>query len=185
MFTVSLSQGSDLWKDGDRFKKFANASLELSKVYMELSFRTNSRRELLAAEMHLKNTVRQVRSCFTFPVLISRPVNFLAIHIFKSWMLYVVVSTMPLYIWYLMYLQMKSICVIFRQRFFQITKNLRISRIASSLFKLNCKTVWGLLHKPLFWLMGSLTSFQNEEKHFCVQLVAPWVVVVWGCFYLM
>lgn len=56
---VRSLQGSDLWKDGDRFKKFANASLQLSKVYMELASRTNSRRELLAAEMHLKNTIKQ------------------------------------------------------------------------------------------------------------------------------
>lgn len=55
-----LFQGSDLWKDGDRFKKFARASLELSKVYMDISSRTSSRRELVAAEMHLKNTIKQV-----------------------------------------------------------------------------------------------------------------------------
>ncbi|KAL8100355.1 hypothetical protein AgCh_032563 [Apium graveolens] len=52
--------GSDLWNDGDGFEKFAHASLELSKVYMELGFLNNSQRELFAAEIHLKNTIKQV-----------------------------------------------------------------------------------------------------------------------------
>ncbi|XAR72157.1 hypothetical protein NMG60_11018699 [Bertholletia excelsa] len=56
---VRSYQGSDLWKDRDRFKKFAPASLELCKVYMERSSCTGGRRELLAAEMHLKNVVKQ------------------------------------------------------------------------------------------------------------------------------
>lgn len=56
---VRSYQGSDLWKDKDRFVKFANASLELCKVYEELASRGNSRRELFAAEMHLKSTVKQ------------------------------------------------------------------------------------------------------------------------------
>ncbi|KAL8123237.1 hypothetical protein AgCh_011271 [Apium graveolens] len=51
--------GSDLWNDGDGFEKFAHASLELSKVYMELGFLNNSRRELFAVEMHLKNTINR------------------------------------------------------------------------------------------------------------------------------
>lgn len=54
-------QGSDLWKDKDKFIKFAQASLELSRIYMHISSTTNSRRELYAAEMHLKNTVKQAR----------------------------------------------------------------------------------------------------------------------------
>ena len=54
-------QGSDLWKDKDRFIKFAQASLELCRVYMHISATTNSQRELYAAEMHLKNTVKQAR----------------------------------------------------------------------------------------------------------------------------
>ncbi|EEF35796.1 conserved hypothetical protein [Ricinus communis] len=58
---VRSYQGSDLWKDRDRFKKFAHASLELCKVYMEISSSTGSRRELFAAEMHLKNTVKQAK----------------------------------------------------------------------------------------------------------------------------
>ncbi|KAK3205795.1 hypothetical protein Dsin_019841 [Dipteronia sinensis] len=56
---VRSYQGSDLWKDRDRFKRFAHASLELCKVYMEMSSSTGSRRELFAAEMHLKNTIKQ------------------------------------------------------------------------------------------------------------------------------
>ncbi|KAK9188352.1 hypothetical protein WN944_019753 [Citrus x changshan-huyou] len=48
--------GSDLWKDRYRFKRFSYASLELCKVYMEISSSSGSRRELFAAEMHLKNT---------------------------------------------------------------------------------------------------------------------------------
>lgn len=54
-------QGSDLWKDKDRFIKFAQASLELCRVYVQISSSTNSQRELYAAEMHLKNTVKQAR----------------------------------------------------------------------------------------------------------------------------
>lgn len=50
-----------MWKDRDRFKKFAHASLELCNVYMEISSSTGSHRELLAAEMHLKNIVKQAR----------------------------------------------------------------------------------------------------------------------------
>lgn len=59
---VRSYQGSDLWKDKDRFKSFAQASLDLCKVYMEISSSTGSRRELLAAEMHLKNIIKQAES---------------------------------------------------------------------------------------------------------------------------
>ncbi|KDP35721.1 hypothetical protein JCGZ_10493 [Jatropha curcas] len=59
---VRSYQGSDLWKDRERFKKFAHASLELCRVYMEISSSTGSRRELFTAEMHLKNTVKQAES---------------------------------------------------------------------------------------------------------------------------
>ncbi|XP_047310517.1 tetratricopeptide repeat protein 27 [Impatiens glandulifera] len=55
-------QGSDLWKDGERFKKFAHASLNLCQVYVELSSRDGSRKELFSAEMHLKNTIKQAGS---------------------------------------------------------------------------------------------------------------------------
>ncbi|KAH9707076.1 TPR REGION domain-containing protein [Citrus sinensis] len=56
---VRSYQGSDLWKDRDRFKRFSYASLELCKVYMEISSSSGSRRELFAAEMHLKNVLKQ------------------------------------------------------------------------------------------------------------------------------
>ncbi|WCJ25128.1 Protein prenylyltransferase superfamily protein [Euphorbia peplus] len=59
---VRSYQGSDLWKDRDRFIKFANASLELCKVYMEISSSTGSKRELFAAEMHLKNIAKQAEN---------------------------------------------------------------------------------------------------------------------------
>lgn len=59
---VRSYQGSDLWKDRDRFKSFAQASLELCKVYMEISSSTGSLRELHVAEMHLKNIIRQAES---------------------------------------------------------------------------------------------------------------------------
>ncbi|GFP84288.1 tetratricopeptide repeat protein 27 homolog [Phtheirospermum japonicum] len=58
---VRSYQGSDLWKDRDRFVRFARASLELCKVYRELASGGSSRRELFAAEMHLKNTIKQAR----------------------------------------------------------------------------------------------------------------------------
>ncbi|XP_059640826.1 uncharacterized protein LOC132282985 [Cornus florida] len=59
---VRSYQGSDLWKHRDRFLKFAHASLELCKVYVELSSCTGSHKELLAAEMHLKNIIKQAES---------------------------------------------------------------------------------------------------------------------------
>ena len=62
ILTVNLSQGSDLWKDRDRFKRFAQASLDLCKAYMDISSSTDSRRELLTAEMHLKNILKQASS---------------------------------------------------------------------------------------------------------------------------
>ncbi|KAH9707026.1 TPR REGION domain-containing protein [Citrus sinensis] len=51
----NIGQGSDLWKERDRFKRFSHASLELCKVYMEICSSSGSCRELFAAEMHLKN----------------------------------------------------------------------------------------------------------------------------------
>ncbi|KAL6008067.1 hypothetical protein ACLOJK_033573 [Asimina triloba] len=56
---VRAYQGSDLWDNEDRFKKFARASLDLCKVYLEIASSTGSHRELAAAEMHLKNTIKQ------------------------------------------------------------------------------------------------------------------------------
>ncbi|KAL6557578.1 hypothetical protein OROMI_017928 [Orobanche minor] len=55
---VRSYQGSDMWKDRDRFVKFARASLELCKVYKELALLGPGSRELFAAEMHLKNVVK-------------------------------------------------------------------------------------------------------------------------------
>ncbi|KAI3924532.1 hypothetical protein MKX01_037972 [Papaver californicum] len=54
-----LQQGADLWNNIDRFKKFANASLQLCKVYMEIASSTGSWRELNLAEMHLRSVIRQ------------------------------------------------------------------------------------------------------------------------------
>ncbi|KAH9707115.1 TPR REGION domain-containing protein [Citrus sinensis] len=56
---VRSYQGSDLWKERDRFERFSHASLELCKVYMEISSSSGSRQELFAAEMHLKNVLKQ------------------------------------------------------------------------------------------------------------------------------
>ncbi|XVE98988.1 hypothetical protein REPUB_Repub03eG0157200 [Reevesia pubescens] len=56
---VRSYQGSNLWKDRESFKRFAQASLDLCKVYMDISSSTGSRRELLTAEMHLKNILKQ------------------------------------------------------------------------------------------------------------------------------
>ncbi|KAH9771569.1 TPR REGION domain-containing protein [Citrus sinensis] len=58
---VRLCRGSDLWKERGRFKRFSYASLEHCKVYMEISSSSGSRRELFAAEMHLKNVLKQVK----------------------------------------------------------------------------------------------------------------------------
>ncbi|CAA7061511.1 unnamed protein product [Microthlaspi erraticum] len=62
---VRSYQGSEVWKDKERFKKFARASLELCRVYMEISESTGSRRELFSAEMHLKNTIKQATVSFS------------------------------------------------------------------------------------------------------------------------
>ncbi|PRQ55074.1 putative 43kDa postsynaptic protein [Rosa chinensis] len=59
---VRSYQGSDLWKDRDWFKKFAKSSLELCKVYMEISSSTGSRDELLSAERHPRNIMKQAGS---------------------------------------------------------------------------------------------------------------------------
>lgn len=62
---VRSYQGSDLWKDEARFVKFAHASLDLCKVYQELALVGSSRRELFAAEMHLKSTIKQATTTFS------------------------------------------------------------------------------------------------------------------------
>ncbi|RCV10617.1 hypothetical protein SETIT_2G124700v2 [Setaria italica] len=56
---VRSLQGSGLWHDEKKFTKYAQASLQLCKVYMEISSSSGSRRELLTAEMHLKSTLKQ------------------------------------------------------------------------------------------------------------------------------
>ncbi|KAL6871543.1 hypothetical protein ACP4OV_014372 [Aristida adscensionis] len=56
---VRSLQGSGLWHDQHKFTKYAQASLQLCKVYMEISASTGSRRELFSAEMHLKSTLKQ------------------------------------------------------------------------------------------------------------------------------
>ncbi|KAG5035827.1 hypothetical protein JHK87_010737 [Glycine soja] len=59
---VRSLQGSDTWKDRDRFKKFAKASLELCQVYVEIFSSAGSIKQLTTAEMHLKNVIRQAQS---------------------------------------------------------------------------------------------------------------------------
>ncbi|XP_027904629.1 tetratricopeptide repeat protein 27 homolog [Vigna unguiculata] len=59
---VRSLQGSDTWKDRDRFKMFAKASLALCQVYVEISSSTGSIKQLSTAEMHLKNVIRQAES---------------------------------------------------------------------------------------------------------------------------
>jgi len=56
---VRSLQGSGLWHDQKKFTKYAQASLQLCKVYIEISSSSGSRRELLTAEMHLKSTLKQ------------------------------------------------------------------------------------------------------------------------------
>ncbi|CAM0905816.1 unnamed protein product [Alopecurus aequalis] len=56
---VRSLQGSGLWHDQKKFIKYSQASLQLCKVYIEISSTTGSRRELLSAEMHLKSSLKQ------------------------------------------------------------------------------------------------------------------------------
>ncbi|QCE13580.1 superkiller protein 3 [Vigna unguiculata] len=59
---VRSLQGSDTWKDQDRFKKFAKSSLDLCQVYMDMfSSSSGSSKQLSTAELHLKNA----QSCFS------------------------------------------------------------------------------------------------------------------------
>uniref|UniRef100_A0A7N0TWB7 Tetratricopeptide repeat protein 27 homolog n=1 Tax=Kalanchoe fedtschenkoi TaxID=63787 RepID=A0A7N0TWB7_KALFE len=51
-------QGSDVFKEIERFKKFADASLKLCKVYTEI-FLSTGQNELKSAEMHLNNVIKQ------------------------------------------------------------------------------------------------------------------------------
>ncbi|KAK7316881.1 hypothetical protein RJT34_00661 [Clitoria ternatea] len=59
---VRSLQGSDTWKDRDRFKRFAKASLELCQVYLEIYSSTGNIKQLFTADMHLKNVIRQAQS---------------------------------------------------------------------------------------------------------------------------
>ncbi|KAG2398668.1 uncharacterized protein HKW66_Vig0088510 [Vigna angularis] len=59
---VRSLQGSDTWKDRDRFKKFAKSSLDLCQVYVDMfSSASGSIKQLSTAELHLKNA----QSCFS------------------------------------------------------------------------------------------------------------------------
>uniref|UniRef100_A0A452YD06 Uncharacterized protein n=1 Tax=Aegilops tauschii subsp. strangulata TaxID=200361 RepID=A0A452YD06_AEGTS len=52
-------RGSELCHNHKKFKKFAQASLQLCKSYMEMSSTTGTKRELLLAEMHLKSSLKE------------------------------------------------------------------------------------------------------------------------------
>lgn len=56
---VQYLKGSELCHDHKKFKKYAQASLQLCKFYMEISSTTGSKRELLLAEMHLKSSFKE------------------------------------------------------------------------------------------------------------------------------
>uniref|UniRef100_A0ACD5TVC6 Uncharacterized protein n=1 Tax=Avena sativa TaxID=4498 RepID=A0ACD5TVC6_AVESA len=56
---VRSLQGSGVWHDKKKFTKFAQASLQLCKVYMEISSTTENKQDLLSAEMHLKSSLKQ------------------------------------------------------------------------------------------------------------------------------
>lgn len=62
---VRSYQGADLWNNRDRFKSFANASLQLCEVYMDIARSSGNQRELNAAEMHLRSTVKQAAVSFS------------------------------------------------------------------------------------------------------------------------
>ncbi|KAF3795694.1 Tetratricopeptide repeat protein [Nymphaea thermarum] len=56
---VRAYQGSDLWHNEERFKKFASASLQLCQIWIEIASTTGSSRELNSAKMHLRNAIKQ------------------------------------------------------------------------------------------------------------------------------
>ncbi|KAF6983369.1 hypothetical protein CFC21_001570 [Triticum aestivum] len=56
---VQYLKGSELCHDHKKFKKFAQASLQLCKFYMEISSTTGRKQELLLAEMHLKSSLKE------------------------------------------------------------------------------------------------------------------------------
>ncbi|XP_021751199.1 LOW QUALITY PROTEIN: tetratricopeptide repeat protein 27-like [Chenopodium quinoa] len=59
---VRAYQGSEVWKDIVQFRKYAHASLELCKIYLVISSSAESLRELCAADMHLRNIIKQASS---------------------------------------------------------------------------------------------------------------------------
>ncbi|BAF21472.2 Os07g0455100 [Oryza sativa Japonica Group] len=71
---VRSLQGSGLWHDQTKFTKYAQASLQLCKIYMEISSSTGSQRELFSAEMHLKSSLKQhALWCPLWHTLIPKP----------------------------------------------------------------------------------------------------------------
>ncbi|XP_010558660.1 PREDICTED: tetratricopeptide repeat protein 27 homolog [Tarenaya hassleriana] len=62
---VRSYQGSELWQNRERFRKYAKASLELCRVYMEISVSTRSQQELRSAKMLLQNTIKQAAVNFS------------------------------------------------------------------------------------------------------------------------
>ncbi|KAL9224749.1 hypothetical protein vseg_000758 [Gypsophila vaccaria] len=52
-------QGSEVGNDINQFRKFARASLELCKTYIEASSSSGSHRELRSADMHLRSTIKR------------------------------------------------------------------------------------------------------------------------------
>ncbi|KAK9715831.1 hypothetical protein RND81_06G192400 [Saponaria officinalis] len=56
---VRSYQGSEVGNDITQFRKFARTSLELRKIYIEISSSTGSHRELRSADMHLRSTIKR------------------------------------------------------------------------------------------------------------------------------
>ncbi|OMO99576.1 Tetratricopeptide-like helical [Corchorus capsularis] len=70
MCSVALSKqirsykGSDMWKDGDRYRRFAHSLWELCKIYITLFSSTGGHEQLQSAERELQNAIKQARySC--------------------------------------------------------------------------------------------------------------------------
>jgi hypothetical protein len=57
---VFLGQGTSWQQNLDKFETFAKASLQLCKAYIETSCHGGGVKELSAAIMHLRNTLKQV-----------------------------------------------------------------------------------------------------------------------------
>lgn len=65
---VFLGQGTSWQQNLDKFETFAIASLQLCEAYIELSCHGGGVKELSAAIMHLRNTLKQVldKACVFF-----------------------------------------------------------------------------------------------------------------------